>query len=118
MEEVLPLWGGYSYQPWIFYNRTGEHPATPEYIYRDNHNDACPSAYNFEPAYAPESRPYACCEMMGGMMCSYNYRFRLDMRAVDALANIKLGSGCNLLGHYMYRGGTNPTGLRAPYIPT
>ncbi|MBR3765212.1 MAG: beta-galactosidase, partial [Clostridia bacterium] len=116
VEEALPLWGGYSYQPWIFYNRTGEHPATPEYIYRDNHNNANPRTYNFEPSYAPESRPYACCEMMGGMMCSYNYRFRMDMRAIDALANTKLGSGCNMLGYYMYKGGTNPTGVRTPYL--
>ena len=116
VEEALPLWGGYSYQPWIFYNRTGEHPATPEYIYRDNHNNAIPKTYNFEPTYAPENRPYACCEMMGGMMCSYNYRFQMDMRAIDALANTKLGSGCNLLGYYMYKGGTNPTGARTPYL--
>ncbi len=116
VEEALPLWGGYSYQPWIFYNRTGDHPATPEYIYRDNHNNTNPKTYNFEPTYAPESRPYACCEMMGGMMCSYNYRFQMDMRAIDALANTKLGSGCNLLGYYMYKGGTNPTGARTPYL--
>lgn len=116
VEEALPLWGGYAYQPWIFYNHTGEHPATPEYIYRDNHNNAIQKTYNFEPSYAPESRPYACCEMMGGMQCSYSYRFQMDMRAIDALANIKLGSGCNLLGYYMYKGGTNPVGLRTPYL--
>jgi len=116
VEEALPLWGGYSYQPWLFYNRVGKHPATPEYIYRDNHSNAVPKTYNFEPAYPPESRPYACCEMMGGMMCSYNYRFQMDMRAIDALANTKLGSGCNLLGYYMYKGGTNPIGLRTPYL--
>ena len=116
VEEALPLWGGYSYQPWIFYNRTGNHPATPEYIYRDNHSNANPKTYNFAPTYPPESRPYACCEMMGGMMCSYNYRFQMDMRAIDALANTKLGSGCNLLGYYMYKGGTNPTGARTPYL--
>ena len=116
VEEALPLWGGYSYQPWIFYNSTGDHPATPEYIYRDNHNNAIPKTYNFEPTYPPESRPYACCEMMGGMMCSYNYRFQIDMRAIDALANTKLGSGCNMLGYYMYKGGTNPTGARTPYL--
>ena len=116
VEEALPLWGGYSYQPWLFYREAGEHPATPEYIYRDNHNSAVTKEYNFEPSYDPESRPYACCEMMGGMMCSYKYRFRLDMRAVDAMANVKLGSGCNLLGYYMYKGGTNPTGLRTPYL--
>ena len=116
VEEALPLWGGYSYQPWLFYNKGGEHPPTPEYIYRDNHNRAVTKEYNFEPSYDPESRPYACCEMMGGMMCSYRYRFQLDFRAVDALANTKLGSGCNLLGYYMYRGGTTPTGRRTPYL--
>ena len=116
VEEALPLWGGYSYQPWLFYNKPGVHPATPEYIYRDNHNSAVTKEYNFEPSYDPESRPYACCEMMGGMMCSYKYRFRMDMRAMDALANTKLGSGCNMLGYYMYKGGTNPTGLRTPYL--
>lgn len=116
VEEALPLWGGYSYQPWLFYSGEGVHPATPEYIYRDNHNSAVPREYNFEPSYDPESRPYACCELMGGMMCSYRYRFQLDFRAVDALANIKLGSGCNLLGYYMYRGGTTPTGARAPFL--
>lgn len=115
-EEMLPLWGGYAYQPWLFYSRGGEHPCTPEYIYRDNHNDAVTSTYNFEPRYKPESRPYACCEMMGGMMCSYNYRFTLPMHSVDALANIKLGSGCALLGYYMYRGGTTPTGERTPFL--
>ena len=116
VDEALPLWGGYAYQPWLFYSQSGVHPATPEYIYRDNHNSAVPKTYNFEPAYDPESRPYACCEMMGGMMCSYRYRFRLDARAVDALANVKLGSGCNLLGYYMYRGGTTPTGRRTPFL--
>ena len=116
VDEALPLWGGYSYQPWLFYSKPGVHPATPEYIYRDNHNSAVTKEYNFEPSYDPETRPYACCEMMGGMMCSYKYRFRLDMRAVDALANTKLGSGCNLLGYYMYKGGTNPTGRRTPYL--
>lgn len=47
-EEILPLWGGYAFWPWIFYSHKGEHPATPEYIYRDNHNNAVPQTYNFE----------------------------------------------------------------------
>ena len=116
-ENMLPLWGGYAYQPWLFYNEVDKpHPVTPEYLYRDNHNNAVPKTYNFEPRYAPESRPYACCEMMGGMFCSYNYRFILPFESVDALANIKLGSGCTLLGYYMYRGGTTPQGKRTPFL--
>lgn len=115
-DEMLPLWGGYAFWPWIFYNWKGEHPVTPEYIYRDNHNNAVAKTYNFEPAYEPESRPYACCEMGGGMTNCYNYRFQLPFESVDAMANIKLASGCNFLGYYMYRGGSNPKGEKAFYL--
>lgn len=115
-EEMLPLWGGYAYWPWIFYDYSGPHPATPEYLYRDNHNSAVKETYNFDPVYDPESRPYACCEMGGGMANYYNYRFVLPFESVDAMANIKLGSGCNFLGYYMYRGGSNPRGEKTPYL--
>ena len=115
-ENLMPLWGGYAFRPWIFYSHRGEHPATEEYIYRDNHNNAIPATYNFEPAYEPESRPYLCCEMGGGMTCCYYYRFQLPYESVDAMANIKIGSGCNMLGYYMYHGGTNPTGKTVPFL--
>lgn len=115
-EAMMPLWGGYAFRPWMFYSGGGEHPATEEYLYRDNHNDAVRKTYNFEPLYPPESRPYLCCEMGGGMFSSYNYRFRLPFESVDAMANIKLGSGCNMLGYYMYHGGTNPRGRSGAFL--
>ncbi|MBQ8956173.1 MAG: beta-galactosidase [Lachnospiraceae bacterium] len=111
VDEMLPLWGGYAFWPWMFYgDKEYKHPATPEYIYRYNHNNKYPSTYNFEPRYEPESVPYACCEMGGGMSNYYNYRFQFPYKAVDAMANVKLGSGCNFLGYYMFRGGSNPVG--------
>lgn len=109
-EDVLPLWGGYAYRPWLFYAHSGEHPQTDEYIYRDFHDDDCPRNEEFDPNYPPSAKPYACCEMGGGMFSSYNYRFVLPMKSVDAMANIKLASGCNVLGYYMFQGGTNPLG--------
>ena len=115
-DEMLPLWGGYAFWPWIFYSHKGVHPVTPEYIYRDFHNNKVPKTYNFEPFYQPETMPYACCEMGGGMMCSYHYRFALPFESVDAMANVKLASGCNLLGYYMFRGGTNPRGQKTPFL--
>lgn len=115
-EEMLPLWGGYAFWPWIFYSHKGEHPATPEYIYRDFHNKEVPATYNFDPTYPPETMPYSCCEMGGGMMCSYNYRFQLPYESVAAMANIKIASGCNFLGYYMYKGGTNPLGEKTPFL--
>lgn len=115
-DEMMPLWGGYAFWPWIFYDYSGEHPATPEYIYRDNHNNHVPETYNFKPTYEPESLPYACCEMGGGMACFYNYRFQLPYESVDAMANIKMAGGCNFLGYYMYRGGSNPKGVKNTYL--
>jgi hypothetical protein len=115
-DGFMPLWGGYAFRPWIFYSHKGEHPATEEYIYRDNHNNNVPATYNFEPFYSPESKPYLCCEMGGGMFCSYNYRFKLDFESVDAMANIKIASGCNMTGYYMYHGGTNPRGRRGVFL--
>lgn len=114
--EMMPLWGGYAFWPWIFYDYRGEHPATLEYIYRDNHNNEIPKTYNFEPEYEPESMPYACCEMGGGMSCYYYYRFQLPYESVDAMANIKMAGGCNFLGYYMFRGGSNPKGEKTPFL--
>ena len=114
--ELLPLWGGYAFRPWLFYNNRGEHPATEEYVYQDYHKNGVTCTDDFQPFYPPEDKPYACCEMGGGMMCSYYYRAPFPCESVDALANIKLGSGCNMLGYYMYHGGTNPTTQSGQYL--
>ena len=114
--QVMPLWGGYAYRPWIFYSHRGEHPATEEYVYEDYHHDGVICADDFAPSYLPQDRPYACCEMGAGMMCCYYYRFIYPYKSVDALANIKLASGCNFLGYYMFHGGTNPIGKHGQYL--
>ncbi len=58
-----------------------------------------------------EDYPYFTCELGGGMVTSYHRR--VYMYPLDALsmAVVKLGSGSNLLGYYMYHGGTNPEGI-------
>ncbi|AEF84788.1 beta-galactosidase [Treponema primitia ZAS-2] len=117
VEYVMPLWGGYPFWPWIFYgDDIKEHPATTEFIYKDFHNNDAPKYYNFDPIYPPEDFPFVCCEMGGGMASFYRYRFKLPWASVEALANIKAASGCNFLGYYMYHGGTNPKGLKVPYL--
>lgn len=115
-DRILPLWGGYAYRPWLFYHESGEHPATEEYLYEDYHRNGAVCRDDFRPFYPPESRPYACCEMGVGMMCSYRYRFRFPFNSADALANVKLASGCNLIGYYMYHGGTNPVAKNGSYM--
>lgn len=53
--------------------------------------------------------PYFTCELGGGMMTSYHRRCYLYPEDAYSMAIVKLGSGSNLLGYYMYHGGTNPT---------
>lgn len=115
-EEMMPLWGGYAYRPWLFYTARGEHPVTEEYIYQDYHNNEAVVTSDFKPAYRPEDRPYACCEMGGGMTCTYYYRFILPFKSVDAMTNIKLASGCNFLGYYVFQGGSNPKGKHGTFM--
>ena len=50
------------------------------------------------------------CELGGGMMTSYHRRVYVYPQDAYSLAIVKLGSGSNLLGYYMYHGGTNPEG--------
>ena len=54
--------------------------------------------------------PYFTCELGGGMMTSYHRRVYIYPEDAYAMALVKLGSGSNLLGYYMYHGGTNPEG--------
>lgn len=57
-----------------------------------------------------ESYPYFTCELGGGMMTAYHRRPYIYPDDAYSMALVKLGSGSNLLGYYMYHGGTNPEG--------
>ena len=57
-----------------------------------------------------EAYPYFTCELGGGMMQAYHRRPYVYAEDAYSMALVKLGSGSNLLGYYMYHGGTNPEG--------
>ncbi len=63
-----------------------------------------------QPATSAEY-PYFTCELGGGMATSYHRRPYVYPEDAYSMALVKLGSGSNLLGYYMYHGGTNPEGL-------
>ena len=109
-EGTLPVWAGYAYCPWEVNERTPVPPPTDEFLYRDYTSPDCPRTFLYNPRYDPSVTPYVACEMGGGMNCSYGYRFQVDPRSVDAMANARLGSGCNAPGYYMFQGGSNPLG--------
>lgn len=55
--------------------------------------------------------PYFTCELGGGMATAYHRRPYVYPEDAYCMALVKLGSGSNLLGYYMYHGGTNPEGI-------
>lgn len=111
--EMIPLYGDYADG---FWDRSLE-PTAGNYY----------KAFNFKPfrsstAIASEQLkdqkekvtegdelyPYFTCELGGGMMGAYHRRPWLYPEDAYSLAIVKLGSGSNLIGYYMYHGGTNP----------
>ncbi len=57
-----------------------------------------------------QTYPYFTCELGGGMATAYHRRPFIYPEDTYSMALVKLGSGSNLLGYYMYHGGTNPDG--------
>lgn len=55
--------------------------------------------------------PFFTCELGGGMATAYHRRPYIYTEDTYSMAVVKLGSGSNLLGYYMYHGGTNPEGM-------
>ena len=100
MEDLIPLYGGYADGFWT-----------------DNPRDFL-DAFDFTPIRShmdKENRilhrfPYACCEIGGGMVSSCANRIHTTERDTEALALVKLGSGNNVPGYYMFQGGQNPEG--------
>lgn len=111
--EMIPLYGDYADG---FWERSLE-PTAGNYY----------KAFNFKPfrsstaiaseqltdqkekvTEGDEQYPYFTCELGGGMMGAYHRRPWIYPEDAYSLAVVKLGSGSNLLGYYMYHGGTNP----------
>jgi hypothetical protein len=54
--------------------------------------------------------PFCTCELGAGMTPSYHRRVFMYPEDAESMGLVKLGSGVNLLGFYMYHGGQNPDG--------
>jgi beta-galactosidase len=108
--ELIPLFGGYSDGFWggslEDYRR--------EYVLTDvravNDLGAQLTTKNPSNAQLIDQFPYACAEIGGGMMSSYDKRIKIDPNSVASLTLSKLADGNNMPGYYMYQGGINPEG--------
>lgn len=104
--EMLPMQGGYVFTPWVP-DPDFQQPPTREFLFRDRHLHP---VINGEPTYHAADYPYACCEIGGGTQDTYFQRNPVPPEAVEGLAFMNLAGGANIIGYYMYHGGTNPFG--------
>lgn len=100
-EEFLPMYGGYAFFAWL------DDPASQGpsgfLVFRDQHRRA-------HPRFDPATVPFACCEIGGGIQPFYRNRPHVPPESVEAMHVVQLGSGSNIMGYYVFHGGTNPTG--------
>jgi beta-galactosidase len=113
-EEVLPIFGAY---PEEFWSGSREELAPdPEHAYQFQLMPTTgttgimqgTTAKSDTSAHWPYPRFTA--ELGGGMQVAYHRRPVMSEDDIEPMAITQLGSGVNLLGYYMYHGGTNPQG--------
>lgn len=109
--DLLPVMGGYCDAPWD--NSLEKLPPSRNYLITNIRNDGnflqdynVPLALTFD----KEKYPYLTAELGGGVQVSHRRRPWLKPEDTAAMAFSKLAGGCNMLGFYMYHGGTNPKG--------
>ncbi len=113
--EVLPLFGGYADGFWeggSTYSKGDRKQFFFTPIRDDSSIGADLMAWKARGGQAAQldRYPYVTCECGGGMELSYARRPLMTVGDVVALSLVKVGSGSNLPGYYMYQGGANLKG--------
>ncbi|WP_342646833.1 beta-galactosidase [Mucilaginibacter sp. CSA2-8R] len=112
--ELIPVWGGYPEAPWD--KRITELPLSENYVFSTLRNDPAIGSdllgkhQEDTSGYKGYRYPYATAEMGGGIQITYHRRPIIEPIDVAALAYVKIGSGANLMGYYMFHGGSNAIG--------
>ncbi|MBQ3425581.1 MAG: beta-galactosidase [Clostridia bacterium] len=113
-EDFLPVFGGYEEAPWE--PHTDPLPLSVHYVFDPNRNDAAIGldviGKNDDDGWRlPYERyPFVTCELGGGLPTTHHRRVYIRPMDVYAMSLVKLGSGNNLIGYYMYKGGINKNG--------
>jgi hypothetical protein len=112
----LPVYGGYPDAPWD--ESTGILPPAEVYAFRFSSRvtanmgaiGSSTIANAKHDAALRASVPFLTAEVGGGIEDTYHRRPLLSGDDIAAMVSVFIGSGANLLGYYMYHGGTNPEG--------
>ncbi|MCR4734653.1 MAG: beta-galactosidase, partial [Treponema sp.] len=108
---MLPVMGGYCDAPWD--PRITKIEASGNFIFtheRNDHNIGSDYGFCHGITFDINKFPYLTAELGGGLQVTKHRRVIARASDIGAMTIVKLGSGVNLLGYYMYHGGTNPDG--------
>ncbi len=114
VDEFLPVFSGYADAPWA--ETTKELAPSKHFTFLPIRNETSwwlsdPMATDTDGWRMPYERyPFATCELGPGLQPTYHRRPTVSPMDAYALALVKLGCGNNLMGSYMYHGGTNKLG--------
>lgn len=108
---LLPVMGGYCDAPWD----SSVNKLKPNWNYvfraeRDDNQIGSDFRVGKKVTFDYNDFPYLTCELGGGVQVTKHRRPYSTGKDIGAMSLVKLGSGANLLGYYMYHGGTNPEG--------
>ncbi|MBE5802645.1 MAG: beta-galactosidase [Clostridiales bacterium] len=107
--SLLPVMACYCDAPWD--RRLEPLPPSPNYVFSHERNDVDVGS-DFERGanvtFDEDAYPYLLAEMGGGIGTTFHRRPTATPADTGAMALVKLGSGANLLGYYMFHAGTNP----------
>ncbi len=114
VDDVVPVFGAYPEEPWA--QSIKKLPLSTHYVFNKSRNDTAIGAdlltdVDEDGWRLPYERyPFATCELGGGIQITHHRRPLINGMDIYALSLVKLGSGNNLVGYYMYKGGTNKIG--------
>lgn len=122
VDEVVPVFGGYCEAPWE--NHMNRLSPSPHYFFNRMRNDstigtdliAKTQSDGWQLPY--ERYPFATCELGGGIEVTHHRRPIIKPMDIYAVSLVKLGDGNNLVGYYMYHGGTNKIGELSTFNET
>jgi hypothetical protein len=110
--EVIPLWGAYPSAPW----NSDIEKITKNYAFEFAYNQDDENIGNDQKKHSSESDdvtdiyPFFTCELGVGNQISQHRRPVLGKYDGSTIVTIKTGSGSNLIGYYVFAGGSNPVG--------
>lgn len=117
--DVLPMFGNYPEAPWTQHTRPL--PPGKGFFFSRQRNDAVigndlnairTSHKEGLSEDVQAATPFLTCELGGGIQVTYHRRPLLNPMDMLSLSVVKIGSGCNLPGYYMFHGGQNPLGKK------